>query len=52
MRTYDLLNLYGKRRSDQNSPARAVAWNKWMTEDPDERIDLSEADLRGAYAYW
>jgi hypothetical protein len=26
----------------------AVAWNKWMAENPDEHIDLSEADLRGA----
>jgi hypothetical protein len=24
------------------------AWNKWMVENPDEHIDLSKADLRGA----
>lgn len=24
------------------------AWNKWMTENPDEHIDLSEVDLSGA----
>jgi uncharacterized protein YjbI with pentapeptide repeats len=29
----------------------AVAWNKWMTENPDEHIDLSEADPRGANLY-